>query len=154
MLDFQLLNILRVVHLFNIQYFLWHQEELNKLFQEKFVKKLCTSFSDEDWNDFLQLFLDRILKIYRPEQIIFHEYYCVSKYISKDGEICSYKPERLIQRKQQNALLKKLNQMAKERLQGCHVITMPEGVLANARHKWGIIRFIMWICIMNMLPVL
>lgn len=117
--------------------FLWHQEELNKLFQEKFVKKLCTSFSDEDWNDFLQLFLDRILEIYRPEQIIFHEYYCVSEYLSKDGEICSYKPERLIQRKQQNALLKKLNQMAKERLQGCHVITMPEGVLANARHKWG-----------------
>lgn len=34
--------------------FLWHQEELNKLFQEKFVKKLCTSFSDEDRNDFLQ----------------------------------------------------------------------------------------------------
>ncbi|MDO4156817.1 MAG: SDR family NAD(P)-dependent oxidoreductase [Oscillospiraceae bacterium] len=115
-----------------------HKMELEEMLQEKSIKKLCTEFSEEEWEQAIQRFLGEVLKLYQPEQIIFHEHYNVLDYISKDGKITPFLPKNISMRKVQNALLKKLNTIAKERLKGCHLLQMPDYVMANAKHKWGL----------------
>jgi 2-desacetyl-2-hydroxyethyl bacteriochlorophyllide A dehydrogenase len=117
--------------------FLNHKGKLEQLLQESFTKTLCTDFSDAEWDETMKRFLDEILKQYKPENIIFFEYYHVYDYISKEIEITSFHKDDIERRKKQNALLERLNRIAEERLKGCHIVRMPEGVLANANHKWG-----------------
>lgn len=93
-------------------------------------------FSDEEWRACIESFISEVLKIYRPEQIIFVECYGAQDYITKDGEIKSWSDFNL--QRELYQLQSKVNQIAKELLVGCHVIRMPDYVMADAKHKWGL----------------
>ncbi len=110
---------------------------LFQMFGKERTQKACQDFSYVEWEACIDWFLQEVLKQYRPEQIIFHEYYSVYDYISKENKIVPFAASDIRERKKQNAVLQNLNRMVEERLSGCHIIHMPENTIANELHKWG-----------------
>lgn len=92
-------------------------------------------FSFDDIEKYINLYLDEILKIYNPEQIIFHEYYCVKDYITKSKTIMSRMQEYV---ERSNKYIKFAAEIVKKRIPSCHIIRMPENVISNEIHKWGL----------------
>lgn len=112
-----------------------NQNKLLKLLGKEYTTKSARHYSSEEWNVCIQRFLDEILKLYRPEQIIFIECYGAFSYLTKDKEI---KPlSDLTVKKQLHALQQNVNKIACDDLKNAHIIKMPGAVPADASHKWG-----------------
>lgn len=82
-----------------------------------------------------------ILKLYKPEQIIFNEVYCVTDYAKRlsDGRSIIKKfegAEEILKR--QNQLLARMSTLCKTMLKGCRVITMPSNNFADDQNKKGL----------------
>ncbi len=94
------------------------------------------SFSDEQWMECIVRFCNEIKKLYRPEQIILHEFNLVSEYVTKAFEIIPFRVSQGVEMK--NDLLQKLYPVMERELEGCHIIKFPENMLGDQANKWGI----------------
>ncbi len=108
-------------------------------FTERFgtyQKLSALDFSEQEWYDCIDWFCEQVLKLYTPQQIILHELYMVEEYRSKEHSIKAFSDKYKIPQK--NDLLKKMHDRCKMHFAGCHVITPPDNVLADAYQKWGL----------------
>ncbi len=92
-------------------------------------------FSDEEIEKYINLYVDNILNIYKPEEIIFNEYYCVKDYLSRKNAIEHLKYEEYIVNA--NRLISVAVKIIKKRIPECHIIKMPENCISDEKHKWG-----------------
>lgn len=79
---------------------------------------------------------DRVLKVYRPEQIIFNEPHSCKDYITRDGKLVNFADEIVEKAQKRNALFEKVYAVCRRKFAGCHVIKMPEGVFCDEAHRW------------------
>lgn len=78
----------------------------------------------------------QILMHYAPERIILNRYDMAEQYLATDGTLQSYSYIKHIRRV--NGILKGMNDCFEEMCGGrCHVIEMPEGMIADEKHHWG-----------------
>lgn len=95
-------------------------------------------FGDEEkWKKSIITIADEIRRHYTVNQIILNEHYGVRQYIV-GSEIKNFSASMVDSIKQYNVLVKKLFNMLKTELEGCHIIKFPDYVMASADHKWGL----------------
>lgn len=83
-------------------------------------------------------FCDKLLKIYRPDQIIVHEVYLSDTYISEEGVLCTFPKNHLKNNKLMNEKYEYLYHKFKEYIPNAHVINLSGDYVADEKHKWGL----------------
>ena len=91
------------------------------------------SIPDNQLTELLKSFSDRILNIYKPENIILLETYLCEYYLDETEKLCVFESSNISEK----IFFQKCHQMLKEMLAGCRVIKFPSAVMANERHKWN-----------------
>lgn len=110
-----------------------------ELFKERFGDYELHSpltFSEEEWNSCIDWFCEQLQKLYGTNNIILHEFYMAEEYWDKSQQIKRFAENYEVP--QINAMLRRMYDRCKARLEGCHIIRMPEHVLADAFQKWGL----------------
>lgn len=102
-------------------------------------------FKREPWelperyfNDKINEFADKVLEVYKSEQIIFHEFWNVSEFIKANGVLASFDKNTIGINNRQNIIIKKIYNILEDRFKGCHLIKAPDNVLADEKHRWGL----------------
>ncbi len=116
--------------------------ENRKGLESKFGKPNIYKFDHWDkqqWKECINWFCDEILKSYDIEKIILVEVYTVDEYIDKSEKFCKFPDNRVLLNKKVNEHLKYIFDICCEKLQGCHIIRMPENVFGSAFHKLGLL---------------
>lgn len=90
---------------------------------------------DEYYNSCLDNYVASLKKMYKPSQIILVECYLVDCYF-ENNDIRRFANIDTIT--EQNAFLMKINRGIRKRIKGCHIIEMPDFVLADKKHRWGL----------------
>lgn len=102
------------------------------------------SCADLPWDEFetkLIFLFDKLLELYKPEQIIFNEIYCADSFIGKKGEYRKWDFEYKWMNEHvriMNPLFKKVYNICLKKFIGCHKILWPNSVIADETHRWGI----------------
>lgn len=96
-----------------------------------------TDISMEQWEDCIGRVADRIRNHYTVKQIVLNIHYGVRQYICDSG-IKSFSSSTVDEVNRYNVLVKKLFEMLKKELDGCHIIEFPDQTVAVKEHKWGL----------------
>lgn len=83
-------------------------------------------------------FCQRLLNIYRPEQIILHEVYLSDYYINKEGKLTFFPENHLKNNRETNKKYGYMYRKFKECLPEAHVIDCSREFAADENHKWGL----------------
>lgn len=94
------------------------------------------SISDEKVKSSIVKFANILKKKFSPEKLIINKVKMADYYKSKDGGLIKFSSSWKIQ--EINLLLEKCSSWLIAELNGCHIIEMPENVLGNEAHKWGV----------------
>ncbi|SEH32114.1 DUF6270 domain-containing protein [Selenomonas sp. KH1T6] len=114
-----------------------NQKEFKRVFGEFSVQRF-DEFSDQEWEDCIRKYCKCILNLYPAERIVLNEVVLGEEYVSKQGRICAFPKTTQIKRQKINHYLDSLYLICEEELKGCHVLKMPKGIIADARHKFGL----------------
>ena len=112
-------------------------KEFERIYGEVSVRSY-DEFSDDEWERCIRYYCRRILELYNPNQIILNEVMLQNEYVSKQGMISSFPTLRKQRTMRVNSLLNRLYHICEKELEGCHVLRMPQGVIADASHKFGL----------------
>ena len=91
--------------------------------------------SIEKW---LDVFWDRVLRIYQADKIILHEAKMADDYYDEDGEIKRFSENYLEHNKKINELLEYMYNYSKRKLKNCISISVDSKRYATCQHKWGL----------------
>ena len=86
----------------------------------------------------LNYLLNAICEVYKPAQIIFHEFYRCDDFICKRGYYKKFNLACVAQNGIWNKLVRELNQFCITHLDGCHVIPAINNVISDENNKWGL----------------
>ena len=86
----------------------------------------------------MDAFVERLLDLYLPEQIILHKAFFVNSYITKEGERENFGISQRSWNKRNNHLLHFMHDYLQTCLPQAHVIDLCENFHADAKHKWGL----------------
>lgn len=98
------------------------------------VKQLF-DFSEVEIERRMRNYIDQLLSLYSPEQIILVENQNVELYCDKNNTITAFVNQKAHQKENQN--IQYCHQLMKKMLVGCHYIPFPKYVIANADHWLG-----------------
>lgn len=79
-----------------------------------------------------------LLKIFKPDKIIFNESYGAYEYISKGGMLIPFNSSIREKFGKINDIYSVCYQIAKECLNGCHIILPINNIVGSETHKWGL----------------
>ena len=83
----------------------------------------------------LDKFIEKILQLYQPQQVILFEIKAIPYLLAKQGQrIILSRNEWAIE---YNRRIDKAYEYVKNNLQGCHIVEFPNGILADENHIWG-----------------
>ncbi len=94
-----------------------------------------SSMDDFLFLNYMEMYVNAILKLYDLKQIILVECYCVPFAINKKRDKYTVFDNKIISKNTAN-IQRGFNYLHK-RLKGCHVIKFPNGIIADEGHKWG-----------------
>lgn len=108
--------------------------------KQKIIYKGLLSIKDEslDCNSIIREFCERIMRIYKPDEIILHRALFVDKYINKSGDIVSFSKNYLIDNKTKNQVLEYMYDLLVNFIPGIHIINEMPQTVASENHKWGL----------------
>lgn len=87
---------------------------------------------------YLEDFCNKILEIYKPENIILHKGKMVNYYRNKDGEIKEFPPYYLNWNKKVNDLIQYMYDFMEKKFTNCFVIDFCDEYYADEEHRWGL----------------
>ena len=99
--------------------------------KEYYRGKACVS-------KYLRKFCECIREIYDTDHIIIHRAKCVTNYISKDGNICSYSEEKVEFANNINKFLDFMYDILVEEFPDAYVIDCMSETLGSENHTWGL----------------
>jgi len=105
----------------------------------KMIKKL--ELEDNLIKQSVSKYVDKILSIYKEEEIIIHEVYYSNKYIDKNGDIIYFNNQILKSNNLYNNLLSKFYLQLKLLIPNAFVINKTNNFLASENNKWGLSPF-------------
>ena len=117
-----------------------HQEEILSDFCKKYkvssFDKLIDSEEDIQklMDEYIPRYFDMILKAYKVDQIILLETDAVDFCLKENGELIEFKKENSTSWKSR---IQYGDNLAEQKLKGCHVIRFPSFVIGDVKHKWG-----------------
>ena len=83
---------------------------------------------------------ERILQVYRPDQIILNRHYGVKDILDKEENVMTkFPPDMCDKIDDYNNLYHILNDVLENKFEGCHVIHFPDNVMADKKHQWGLL---------------
>lgn len=101
-------------------------------------KEIKWKIDKKDMDQFINLFCQQLLDLYKPEQIIVHEVYLSDTYISRDNKACSFPKNHLKNNKLLNEKYKYLYNKFKEYIPNVRVIHCSHDYMADENNKWGL----------------
>ena len=109
------------------------------------IKVVSKTKFPENFNiirNYLPKYADMLKDYIDPTKIIMINYHYAKKYIKPDGKIADFDDAKFGGVMQERSdKLDLLNEELAKMLPGCHVIKiMPEGLISNSNHKWGLHR--------------
>lgn len=78
-----------------------------------------------------------ILKLYKPEQIIFIESYAVDEFVSLYCQLKKFDEETIKKNQLRNKMFQSVFKVCEEKLTGCHIIRPLQFLFADQEHIWG-----------------
>ena len=93
---------------------------------------------DTDLSEYIGRFVDRILQIYRPEQIIIHVAKMHDYYLDENGALKRFPANYIHANKRVNELLDFMYQKIREQIPDAAWIDAQDQFCADSRHKWGL----------------
>lgn len=105
--------------------------------KSKFGGEIISPFgySDEEWYKCIDWLCEEILKVYNLDQIILHENFLVREFLDKNRQIKPFNLKKM-NIDEANELLAKLIVRLEKNLEGCHILRMPDNVVADVLNKW------------------
>lgn len=82
--------------------------------------------------------LDNIKEKYDSDHVILNLFYGADSYITKSGTLKRFPPDTLKFFQKWNGLAEKLKDICVQRLNGCHIISAPENLVADSTHHFGL----------------
>ena len=91
--------------------------------------------SDEEFNEYMDRYINEMLKIYTVDRIILLECEPALLYLKKDKTyIDTFQYDTIFSWKKN---IDKGYRYLRKKLSGCHIIEFPDGIIADENHKWG-----------------
>lgn len=94
--------------------------------------------SNERLEDYLKLYLDKILNYYKRKKVIIHKAYMLDYYLDKNGKIRTFSKAHLVNNHKVNMMLKYMYDYTEYYLQKAKIIDISEKYKADENHKWGL----------------
>lgn len=104
---------------------------------DEYKEMLPENDNMEHWKECIGIIAAKIRKHYAVDQIILNEHYGVMQYMA-GSVIKNFSVSIIDNAKRYNILVKKLFDILRSELEGCHIIEFPDNVMATADHKWGL----------------
>lgn len=92
--------------------------------------------SEEELINSTERLLDKLLELYRPEQIVLNCFYGAERYITKQGTLKKFAPVAIDFFKKWNSFSDKLKLLCVKKLHTCHIINPPDNLIADASHHF------------------
>ena len=130
------LNLIKIDNTYITHSNEFENSKLNEIVRGENINRFGVS------NEFIKKCIDeyvnRILEIYKENQIIIHEIYSSKKYIDKSGSIVDFNENILKKIEKSNRLLNFYYKYLKEKLPNAYVIDISRNYLANESHRWSL----------------
>lgn len=109
----------------------------NKYKSPQYEKVPAQNISIEEYKKAATVIAEKILKVYKPTEIILHIHKFVDDYI--DGNrIMTFDNEKYVGSNcDARALMDEMYDILKEKFDGCHIIEFPHYVIGDSNHKFG-----------------
>lgn len=96
------------------------------------------SFDDEYWEKTISRFSEKVLEIFKEENIVLIEDFPSNYYVDNNGALQVYTTKTHFQEILEcNTLIPRLNEMFKKKCPKVNVIKIPSNALGSSSHKWG-----------------
>ena len=139
---FSIIEINLIEYITKIVYTKDSLNNLKKFIEKGILKNVTYSLknvaliTNDEWERYVDLYVKRILKIYRAEQIILNRVQVCTKYLDKDNNIQEFSSNDMsvssIER------IKFIEDLILQKLPGCSVIDNPPNMFANINHHLGL----------------
>ena len=87
---------------------------------------------------YIERLCDEILKVYPVKKIILNEHYNVDSYMASDSTFKAFDKSFLEKVEAENKIIKLANGVCEKKLNGCHIIKMPEHTFADENNQRGL----------------